>query len=241
MNQQKPNKFYDEAVQLWMHQQTIGFEENPPNRNDYPDDDAVNKSFARTAIEAITQGANFKAQIDALDKQRSPKQFYEIAVSFEDLAIKKMELGFLSRHINIRETYLICDRLFVDLSRHKIGISDLHEYIRHTAIANNLISLKDFRVVECDWIEDLIDLLYRDPLASNLRQSADRDPSSKRTFDELLATVVICKHQENLQLQQQAIDIMNNAPPPIVIIKDEAEIERLRLQYSPKDYNNENQ
>jgi hypothetical protein len=55
------------------------------------------------------------------------------------------------------------------------------------------------------------------------------------TFDELLVKLAIGEYEQYQQMQEKAIDALSKAPPPIIIIKDEAEIERLRIQYQPKN------
>jgi hypothetical protein len=173
---------------------------------------------------------------------RKSKQFYEVVVNFEDLAIKKYELDRVYRSIHLRERYLIVDRLFVDLSYiHEPYFGDANKLAAHIeryATANNLISLKSFRVVECDWIESILQLFMRSPAARAMQKVAEYSKERcghEWTFDELLARVAVGEHQQSQRMEQKAIDAMLKAPPPIIIIKDEAEIERLRIQYQPKE------
>lgn len=173
---------------------------------------------------------------------RTLNKFYEIVVNFEDLAVKKYELDIARRLINLRDVYLIADRLFFGMNGsnnsyygnpYKVG-SEIESY----AIAHNLISLKDFRVVECDWIESILQLFMRSPAARSMEKLAGHNKEQcghEWTFDELLAKVAIGEHQESQRISKIAQDAMLEAPPPIIIIKDEAEIERLRIQYQPKE------
>lgn len=231
MNQQEPNKFYDEAVQLWMHKQVLGIEEDPPNREDYLDKDASNKFFTREAIEAIKAGNRFKEfsdEFEAKFKPRNPITFYEVVVNFEDLAIKKYELDIARRLINLRDVYLLADRLFFGMNGsnnsyygnpYKVAVE-----IESYATRNNLISLKDFRVVECDWIESILQLFMRSPAAGAMHKVAEYSKEQcghEWTFDELLARVAIGEHQESQRMSKVAQDALTGQtgiPPSIGVL-----------------------
>jgi hypothetical protein len=247
MSQQEPNKFYDEAVQLWMHKQTLGIEEDPPNRENYLGDGEANKFFDQTATEAIMQGERFKNYADeyeAILPSRKSNKFYEIVVHFpENLEMKKEDLKALYDYLPLHrsEKYLIVDRLFIDLKNAvnpSLTIVDIRNRIEQIVSAANLVSLVNFVIVECDWIGELIELFDRDPYAHSLLKIASQDRNTcghEWTFEELLAKVAIGEYQESQRMGKVAQDALTKAPPPIIIIKDEAEIERLRIQYSPNE------
>lgn len=205
----------------------------------------MNQFFTAEAIEAIKAGNRFKEFSDEFEtefKPRKLKKFFEIVVSFEELTIKKYELNFVYHSINLREKYLIVDRLFVDMSAiHEPYFGDPYKVaveIEHFARSQNLISLKNLRVVECDWIEGILELFLRSPCALNMKKLAGHSSlqcGHEWTFDELLAKVAIGEYQESQRMSKVAQDALMKAPPPMIIIKDEAEIERLRIQYQPKE------
>jgi hypothetical protein len=170
-------------------------------------------------------------------------KFYEITIHFpENLEMKKEDLRTLCDFLPLHhsEKYLIVDRLFINLgnSTHLPScIAALNERVESIARRANLISILNFIILECDWIGELLELFDRDPYAHSLLKIAnqDRNTCDEWTFDKLLVKLAIGEYQQYQQMEQKAIDALSKAPPPIVIIKDEAEIERLRIQYSPKE------
>lgn len=172
-----------------------------------------------------------------------PNKFYEIVIHFpENLEMKKEDLKALYDHLPLHrsEKYLIVDRLFIDL-KHSINlaltIADIRNRIEQIVSAANLVSLVNFVIVECDWIGGLLELFARSPISKNMQSLASQDRNTcghEWTFDELLAKVAIGEYQESQRMSKVAQDALMKAPPPMIIILDEAEIERLRIQYQPK-------
>jgi hypothetical protein len=176
--------------------------------------------------------------------QKLPSKFYELTVYFpENLEMKKEDLRILYELLPLHQTdkYLMVDRLFVDLKRSvnpSLTIVDIRIRIEQIVSKANLISLVNFAIFECDWIKGLLELFDRDPYAHSLLKIANQDRNTcgyEWTFDELLAKVAIGEFQESQRISKVTQDAMLKAPPPIIIIKDEAEIERLRIQYQPKN------
>lgn len=223
MNQPKPNQAYIKAVELWQARPTIGHDEAPPNREDYLDDGVSNKFLTPRAIEAIKAGNRFKNHADEYEAtlpNRSSITFYEVVVNFEDLAIKKYELDIARRLINLRDVYLLADRLFFGMNgSNNSYYGDPYKVaaeIESYAIAHNLISLKDFRVVECDWIESILQLFMRSPQARAMQKIAEYSKEQcghEWTFDELLAKVAIGEFQECKRISKVAQDVMLKMKP----------------------------
>jgi hypothetical protein len=203
------------------------------------------KFFNPELIEAMRVSNLFNNHADeyeAINRTQNPITFFEVVVNFEDLAIKKAELNIVRRLINLRDVYLIADRLFFGINgSNNSYIGDPNKVaveIERYAIANNLISIKGFRVVECDWIGGLLELFARSPISKNMQSLASQDRNTcghEWTFDELLARVAVGENQESQRISKIAQDALTQSPPPIIIIKNEAEIEQLRIQYQPKE------
>lgn len=206
----------------------------------------LNKFFTTEEIEVIKADNTFKEFFDEFEaefKPRKSNKFYEIVVSFpENLEIKKEDLKALYDYLPLHrsEKYLIVDRLFMDLKNSvnpSLTAADISIRIEQIIKAGNLMTLVDFAIVECDWIGELLELFMRSPLAKNMQQIAQQSREEcghEWTFDELLTRVAVGEFQESQRIGKVAQDALSKTPPPIIIIKDEAEIERLRIQYQPK-------
>lgn len=165
-----------------------------------------------------------------MPKEKLVDKFYEIKIQSPNKFPKKQELNvlydLLDMHWSLK--YLIVDRLFINLKY----CDNLNLSLR--SIRLNIGDRFSLEFIEQGWTGDLLKLFNEEPIATQWLKTANEDQSVGShdwTFDELLVKVTLAMSQEKQRMEDVALDALTKAPPPMIIIKTQTEIEELKTQY----------